>query len=124
MPAPTPADLAAWIVRPPVLAGSHRRFRGHYLQAIRDARLIPHTKLVGLVLGAYASPDGLIPPGRQPGVAGLVTATGLTPGLVVLQLGLLEQRQWLQRIPGGRYETEPLRLSIPAVAMARIRSRQ
>ncbi|NUP19037.1 MAG: hypothetical protein HOZ81_23690 [Streptomyces sp.] len=124
MPVPTPADLAARIVRPAVPAGSHRRFRGHYLQAIRGARMIPHTKLVGLVLVTFASPDGVIPASRQPGIDGLVTATGLTAGMVAVQLGALEQRQWLQPVPGARYETAPLQLSIPAIDMARIRPRQ
>ncbi|MFE7096992.1 hypothetical protein [Streptomyces erythrochromogenes] len=114
MPVPTPADLAARLARrPPLLAGSHRKFRSRYLQAMRETRMIPHTKLVGLVLGVYGTPDGVIPANRQPGVAGLATATGLTPGMVLVQLGALEQRQWLQRVPGARYDTEPLRLSIP-----------
>ncbi|MFG2993983.1 hypothetical protein ACGFZK_32610 [Streptomyces sp. NPDC048257] len=118
---PTPAALAARITKPPVLAGSYRAFRGHYLLAVREARLIPHTKLVGLVLGVYASPDGVIPANRQPGVDGLAATTGLTPGLVVVQLRVLEQRGWLQPVPGGRYETSPLCLSVPAALMARVR---
>jgi hypothetical protein len=121
MPIPTPADLAARIAPPPVLSGSYRQFRGHYMQALREARLIPHTKLVGMVLGVYSSPNGIIPATRQPGVAGLVRTTGLTAGMVVVQLNTLEQRGWLQPVPGGRYETSPLLLSIPAIAMARVR---
>ncbi|WKV74250.1 hypothetical protein AW27_026485 [Streptomyces sp. PCS3-D2] len=120
MKTPTPADLAARFA-PAVLAGSRRKFRGNYLQAVRDARMIPHTKVVALVLGVFANPDGVIPANRQPGVPGLVKATGLTAGMVLVQLAALEQRQWIQPVRGARYETEPLQLSIPAAAMARVR---
>lgn len=79
----------------------------------------PQTRLVALTLASLASDSGEIDSSRQPGLAGLAAATGLTPARVAVHLRVLETRGWLLPLRGARYETAPLALALPLYVRAR-----
>ncbi|MGW2985430.1 hypothetical protein [Streptomyces goshikiensis] len=116
MNTPTPLDVAARSHRPAI--GSS--FRGRFHQGIRCSPMNPQSRLVALTLASLASDSGEIDRSSQPGLAGLVTATGLTPGRVAVALRNLEQRGWLEPLRGA-YETAQFVLALPAHGRARQR---
>lgn len=112
MPTPTPLDVAARVLRAQAgVFGSS--FRGRFQQGIRCSTMPPQTRLVALTLASLASDSGEIDPSAQPGLKGLVTATGLVRGRALVSLQILEQRGWLQSVPGGRSETADFTLTLP-----------
>ncbi|MFF0510984.1 hypothetical protein [Streptomyces sp. NPDC004250] len=129
---PTPRDLAER--RRPLSArellgpGSllrGERFRPLFEQGLRGSRMTPHARLVAYTLLSYASArTGELPAERQPFLAGLVAATGLNPGQVVVQLHVLESRGWVQRdLASPRaYEQAVLRPVIPRYVLAQLRA--
>jgi hypothetical protein len=129
---PTPRDVAEGR-RPESIAdrlapGSllrGERFRPLFEQGIRGSRMTPHSRLVAFTLLTFASArTGELPPERQPFLAGLVAATGLNAGQVVVQLRVLETRGWVQRDPASphRYEEALLRPVIPRYVLAQLRA--
>ncbi|MFD6421734.1 hypothetical protein [Streptomyces sp. NPDC060198] len=135
MTVPTPTDLAArtadrrasadLITRhlaPGVLVG-REEFRPVHTRAVRESALTPHCRLVALALASYAHfRTGEM--SHQPRLAGLVTATGLTPGQVAVALNILTQRGWASRTGSRAYEDADLQPHIPAGALARHRARR
>ncbi|MFB6517466.1 hypothetical protein [Streptomyces sp. NPDC056401] len=111
MSAPTPLDVATRALRSGA-GGLDSSFRGRFQQGIRCSQMNPQTRLVALTLASLASDSGEIDPSAQPGLMGLVLATGLQPGRAVVHLRILEQRGWLQPLR-GRYETATFTLSFP-----------
>ncbi|MFG3154257.1 hypothetical protein ACGF7W_19685 [Streptomyces sp. NPDC048219] len=129
---PTPRDVAekalprraADLLTPGSLLRGER-FRPLYEQGLRGSAMTPHTRLVAWTLLSYASArTGDLPADRQPFLAGLVAATGLNPGQVVVQLRVLEQRGWVQRDPASphAYEQAVLRPVIPGYVLAQLRA--
>ncbi|MFJ6905578.1 hypothetical protein [Streptomyces griseoluteus] len=131
-PVPTPGDLAARqqgrgaaeLIQPGTLVRGER-FRPLFEQGVRASRMAPHARLVAFTLLSYASArTGELPPERQPFLDGLVEATGLTRGQVVVQLRVLEARGWVRRHPASpsAYEQALLRPVIPRFALDRLRA--
>ncbi|MGI3230594.1 hypothetical protein ACRJ4B_49920 [Streptomyces sp. GTA36] len=129
---PTPRDLvardsarrAAEMIAPGTLLRGER-FRPLFERGIHTSGMTPHTRLVALALLAFANGGtGDLPAERQPYLAGLVEATGLTTGQVVVQLRALEARGWIHRDSSGsaRYEEALLRPVIPRHALERLRA--
>ncbi|MEU9645519.1 hypothetical protein [Streptomyces sp. NPDC048188] len=129
---PTPRDVAERR-RPESIAdrlapGSllrGERFRPLYEQGIRASRMTPHARLVAFTLLSYASArTGELPADRQPFLPGLVDATGLNAGQVVVQLRVLESRGWVRRDPAGPhlYEEAVLRPVLPRYVLAQLRA--
>lgn len=129
---PTPRDVAERR-RPESIAdrlapGSllrGERFRPLFEQGIRASQMTPHSRLVAFTLLSYASArTGELPAERQPFLGGLVAATGLNAGQVVVQLRVLESRGWVQRDPAGPhlYEEAVLRPVIPRYVLAQLRA--
>lgn len=116
MSAPTPLDLARR-AHAPIAQGA---FREVFQRGIRTSRMTPQTRLVALTLATYASAGGDIPAEDQPGLHGLAAATGLSAGRVVVQLQILEQRGWLGRSGGARYESAVIRLAVPPHVVPRV----
>ncbi|MCP3758182.1 hypothetical protein [Streptomyces sp. TBY4] len=112
MSAPTPLDVAARVRRAHA-DGFGSSFRGRFQQGIRCSQMLPQTRLVALTLASLASDSGEIDASAQPGLMGLVAATGLTPGRAAVNLRILEQRGWLQPLRGSRYETTVFTLTLP-----------
>ncbi|MFZ3494587.1 hypothetical protein ACODT5_15410 [Streptomyces sp. 5.8] len=112
MSAPTPRDVAARVVRAQA-ATLGSSFRGRFQQGIRCSQMNPNTRLVALTLASLASDSGEIDPSAQPGLGGLVTATGLTLGRTCVHLRILEQRGWLQPVHGDQYENATFVLTLP-----------
>lgn len=131
-PMPTPGDLAAqatarraaeMIAPGGLLRGE--RFRPLFERGIHASGMVPHARLVALALLAFANGGtGDLPLERQPYLAGLVDATGLTSGQVVVQLRALESRGWVRRDSSrsARYEEARLRPVIPRHALERLRA--
>ncbi|MEV3995778.1 hypothetical protein AB0K62_08810 [Streptomyces halstedii] len=129
---PSPADLAARsparkraaarlaeMLAPAELAGAER-FRPLFDIAVRTSGMTAHTRLTALTLATYANGrTGAM--GRQPGLHGLATATGLSAGQVVIALRVLEQRGWVKRTGPMPYETALLRPVIPNHSIDRAR---
>ncbi|REE62163.1 hypothetical protein BX257_4776 [Streptomyces sp. 3212.3] len=125
---PTPGDLAqkqvarrlAALLAPGVLT-KEERFRPLYDRGIRTSSMTPHTRLVAWALLSYANArTGEVK--QQPRLEGLMEATGLNAGQVVVQLRALEQRGWLQHTGSPRYEDADLRPVIPSGELRRLRS--
>lgn len=112
MSAPTPLDVAARMLRH-VPDGLGSSFRSRFQQGIRCSQMTPQTRLVALTLASLASDSGEIDPSAQPGLSGLVLATGLASGRAAISLRILEQRGWLQPLCGARYETATFTLTLP-----------
>ncbi|MFJ8804219.1 hypothetical protein [Streptomyces sp. NPDC102487] len=128
---PTPLDVAnlraaqrlEQLLAPGTLMKGER-FRPLYEQGIRASGMTPHARLVALTLLTYATAStGDLPEERQPYLEGLVAATGLNSGQVVVQLRVLEQRGWVRRSRTGSalYEFALLRPVIPRIELARLR---
>ncbi|MFE5675076.1 hypothetical protein ACFQ7B_07700 [Streptomyces erythrochromogenes] len=107
---PTPLDVARRALAPAPVDGT---YRVRYIQGIRCSRMHPHTRLVALTLASYAGPNGTIADADQPGLLGLVEATGLTAGRIAVQLRTLEGRGWIRPVRGARYEVAHLALALP-----------
>lgn len=112
MPAPTPLDVAARVMRAQA-ANFGSSFRGRFQQGIRCSQMPPQTRHVALTLASFASDSGEIDASAQPGLMGLVAATGLTPGRAAVSLRILEQRGWLQPVRGDRNEAAVFTLTLP-----------
>lgn len=126
-PVPTPGEFAARrtadMIKPGTLVRGER-FRPLFEQGIRAAGMTPHTKLVALTLLTFATAStGEVPIERQPYLAGLVAATGLNRGQVVVQLHALESRGWVMRHKASppAYEKAVLRPVIPRYVLDRLR---
>jgi hypothetical protein len=131
-PVPTPRDVAArdearraveMLAPGTILRGE--RFRPLYERGIRGSRMTPHARLVALALLQFANAGtGELPPERQPFLEGLVDATGLNAGQVVVQLRVLESRGWVRRHPASpaAYEQALLRPVIPRCVLDQLRA--
>lgn len=118
MSAPTPLDIARRALAP-ALGNS---FRSRYEQGVRCSGMTPQTRLVALTLASLSSATGAIEDSDQPGLLGLVEATGLSAGRVAVQLRVLESRGWLLPLRGARYETARLQLALPQHVAVRLRN--
>ncbi|MFF7365842.1 hypothetical protein [Streptomyces sp. NPDC008125] len=116
------AELIARHLAPGVLVG-RERFRRVHARAVWESALTPHCRLVALALATH----GNFRTGEmrhQPRLAGLVTATGLSPAQVAVALNALVQRGWVSRTGPRAYESADLQPHIPAGALARYRARR
>lgn len=127
---PSPADLAAAsparlaaqrqaALLTPVNLPNSARFRVEFGRAIFASGMTPHSRLVALALAACGNyRTGHIPDHKQPRVEGLVAATGLGVGQVVIALRTLESRGWLSCQGSHNYDRATLRPHIPQHAAA------
>ena len=129
---PSPRDLAAReearraveMLAPGTLVRGER-FRPLFERGIRNSNMTPHSRLVAFALLSYASGNsGELPLERQPYLDGLVQATGLNRGQVVVQLRVLESRGWVLRDSASppAYEQAVLRPVIPRYVLAQLRA--
>ncbi|MDX2520551.1 MULTISPECIES: helix-turn-helix domain-containing protein [Streptomyces] len=125
-PAPKPPALTpAQAVAPGRLQGKER-MRPTFHRGLRISRMHPEARLVALTLLGYAHhTTGVVFPRYQPSAEQLAEDTGLTPGQIDVQIGVLTQRGWLgtRRInQGADAGRDGLRLTIPALVLEQVRA--
>lgn len=125
---PSPADLAARaaarkLIEPGIRPADAEPFRQLYERALLGSSLLPHARLVALVLAAHGDPTtGVIPEDRQPRLLGLQKETRLHPGHLVVALNALQSRGWLRKVRPGRerWDTASVQPAVPTPIMTRL----
>ncbi|MFE4691718.1 hypothetical protein ACFRH6_16865 [Streptomyces sp. NPDC056749] len=124
---PSPADAARATqaaadrrLTAPAVLPAGMAFRALYERAILGSGMTPHPRLVAIALATHADAAGQIT--QQPRLTGLVHATGLHPGQVVVALTTLRGRGWIRQTPArARFDVADLALTIPNHVLTSLR---